>query len=114
MRADTGYIWTDVFGEDYRINSAAVKVAKRRCMDIQCAKDIRYGVEKISTHDGYILPAWSCMNLADLRLEAVKYDIDEGQFFPDIVIFCDMIADQGKIVIVATLDGNFQKRRFRG
>jgi thymidine kinase len=58
----------------------------------------------------------SCINLSTTQLEeAVKYDIigiDEGQFFPGIVSFCDTLANQGKIVIVAALDGTFQKEGF--
>lgn len=89
--------------------------AKQRCLVVQYAKDVRYGYEKISTHDGQILPALSCINLTDLQPEAAKYDvigIDEGQFFPDIVTFCNILADQGKILIVAALDGTFQKEGF--
>ena len=91
------------------------QIAKQRCMVIQYAPDTRYGSKQISTHDGHILPAWSCMKLADLQKTAVDHDIigiDEGQFFPDIATFCDMMADQGKIVIVAALDGTFRKEGF--
>ena len=38
--------------------------------------------------------------------------IDEGQFFPDIVSFADSMATAGKIVIVAALDGTFQRKVF--
>ena len=38
--------------------------------------------------------------------------IDEGQFFPDIVSFCERMANQGKIVIVAALDGTFLREGF--
>ncbi len=92
------------------------QLAKQRCLIINYAKDIRYGSDQISTHDGQVLPALSCINLSTTQLEeAVKYDIigiDEGQFFPDIVTFCDTLANQGKIVIVAALDGTFQKEGF--
>ena len=30
--------------------------------------------------------------------------------FPDVVSFCDQMADKGKIVIVAALDGTFQRQ----
>lgn len=36
--------------------------------------------------------------------------IDEGQFFPDIVSFCEDMANAGKLVIVAALDGTFQRK----
>ena len=38
--------------------------------------------------------------------------IDEGQFFPDLVEFCEAMANYGKIVIVAALDGTFQMKPF--
>ena len=38
--------------------------------------------------------------------------IDEGQFFPDIVKFCDEAANKGKIVVVAALDGTFERKPF--
>ena len=30
--------------------------------------------------------------------------------FPDVVSFCDKLAELGKVVIVAALDGTFQKK----
>jgi thymidine kinase len=38
--------------------------------------------------------------------------IDEGQFFPDIVEFCEEAANQGKTVMVAALDGTFERKAF--
>ena len=38
--------------------------------------------------------------------------IDEGQFFPDLADACDRWAAQGKSVIVAALDGTFQREPF--
>ena len=38
--------------------------------------------------------------------------IDEGQFFPDVVEFCDRAANLGKIVVVAALDGTFERKPF--
>ena len=38
--------------------------------------------------------------------------IDEGSFFPDIVEFCEEQANSGKVVIVASLDGTFQRKEF--
>lgn len=38
--------------------------------------------------------------------------IDEGQFFEDLVPVCELLANLGKIVIVACLDGTFQRRPF--
>ena len=38
--------------------------------------------------------------------------IDEGSFFPDIVPFCETQANLGRVVIVASLDGTFQRKEF--
>lgn len=38
--------------------------------------------------------------------------IDEGQFFEDIAEFCEDLANNGKIVIVAALDGTFERKAF--
>jgi len=46
---------------------------------------------------------------------AADYDvigIDEGQFFPDIVDWYEMMANCGKMVMVAALDGTFQRKPF--
>src|SRR5690349_15640390 len=46
---------------------------------------------------------------------ALSYDvvgIDEGQFFPDTTQFCELLAQRGKIVIVAALDGTFERKPF--
>ena len=74
--------------------------------------------------------------LAAMKKTAKKYGvigIDEGQFvsqvewlssaiadffpssscqFPDIVEFCEEMANDGKMVIVAALDGTFQRKPF--
>jgi thymidine kinase len=38
--------------------------------------------------------------------------VDEGQFFPDLVDFCESAANAGKVVIVSALDGTFQRKPF--
>ena len=46
---------------------------------------------------------------------ALKFNvvaIDEGQFFNEIAEVCDRLANEGKIVIVAALDGTFQRKPF--
>ena len=35
--------------------------------------------------------------------------IDEGQFFPDLAPFCDEMANEGKTVVVAALNGTFRR-----
>ena len=53
--------------------------------------------------------------LQEVEEKAQKFEvvaIDEGQFFPDIVEFCEAMANKGIIVIVAALDGTFQRKPF--
>jgi thymidine kinase len=38
--------------------------------------------------------------------------IDEGQFFPDLIEFTEALTAQGKTIIVAGLDGTFQRQPF--
>ncbi|XP_046854787.1 thymidine kinase, cytosolic-like isoform X2 [Xenia sp. Carnegie-2017] len=56
-----------------------------------------------------------CHQLFKVKGQAMKYNvigIDEGQFFPDIAEFCEELANKGKTVIVAALDGTFQRQAF--
>ena len=38
--------------------------------------------------------------------------IDEGQFFEDLLPFADELANEGKVVVIAALDGDFQRQPF--
>ena len=38
--------------------------------------------------------------------------IDEGQFFDDLINFCDKMANLGKLIIVAGLDGDYLREPF--
>ena len=76
----------------------------------------RYDKESIATHDNQTLKAVASSDtLNDINLNLDDYDvvgIDEGQFFPDIVGYCERVANLGKTVIVAALDGTFQRKGF--
>lgn len=81
-------------------------------------KENRYieDTEKVVTHDQFnYLEAISCKRLFEKQQEVVNYDvigIDEGQFFEDIIPFCEWVANLGKIVIVACLDSDFRREPF--
>ncbi|PHT30849.1 Thymidine kinase [Capsicum baccatum] len=88
---------------------------------IKSDKDTRYGLDSIVTHDGDRLPCWPLANLSSFKqrcgpeayskLEVIG--IDEAQFFEDLYDFCTEVADRdGKIVIVAGLDGDYLRRSF--
>eukprot|EP01027_Heterolobosea_sp_BB2_P011013 GEZU01016071.1.p1 GENE.GEZU01016071.1~~GEZU01016071.1.p1 ORF type:complete len:233 (-),score=50.43 GEZU01016071.1:284-895(-) len=90
-------------------------VAQKRVLFIKYIKDTRYSVENMSTHDHQTVLAKPCSLLsevADLIANVDVIGIDEGQFYADLVPFCESAANNGKVVIVAALDGTFQRLPF--
>ncbi|XP_003464926.2 thymidine kinase, cytosolic [Cavia porcellus] len=90
------------------------QIAQYKCLVIKYAKDTRYS-SSFSTHDRNTMEALPACLLRDTTQEALGVaviGIDEGQFFPDIVDFCEAMANSGKTVIVAALDGTFQRKAF--
>uniref|UniRef100_A0A8C5R0J2 Thymidine kinase n=1 Tax=Leptobrachium leishanense TaxID=445787 RepID=A0A8C5R0J2_9ANUR len=91
------------------------QVAQYKCIVIKYARDTRYSKEHLATHDRSTMSAVSACALRDVFTEALSccvIGIDEGQFFPDTVEFCENMANHGKTVIVAALDGTFQRKAF--
>ncbi|XP_067045316.1 thymidine kinase, cytosolic-like [Acropora muricata] len=91
------------------------QVANHSCIVIKYEKDNRYDAGGVATHDRQTLRASSCSVLEDIKEKAQDYSvigIDEGQFFPDIVQFSEEMAGLGKVIIVAALDGTFQREPF--
>jgi len=94
---------------------ARAELAHRRCVVMKYCKDNRYSQENVSTHDLEMRKAIPCNTLLPYLDECMTYDvigIDEGQFFPDVVEFSESLANIGKVVIVAGLDGTFQRKPF--
>jgi thymidine kinase len=90
-------------------------VAKRKCLVVKYKQDTRYSQESLATHDRQQWVAVPTDKLDELHDLANAYDvigIDEGQFFPDIVPFCEEMANRGKTIVVAALDGTFQRKPF--
>ena len=91
------------------------QVAKYDVLIVKYAKDVRYDEYGISTHDRQTLPAVAATSLTELTETAKTYDvigIDEGQFFPDVAWAEDM-ANIGKVVLIAALDGTYQRKPFQ-
>jgi len=92
------------------------QIANHKCLIVKYAKDDRYDKEGIATHDKQTLPATSVLRMADIKPSTINsytvIGIDEGQFFPDVVSFAEQMADKGKIIIIAALDGDFQRKGF--
>eukprot|EP00035_Acanthoeca_spectabilis_P035607 m.35526 g.35526 ORF g.35526 m.35526 type:complete len:295 (+) comp7451_c0_seq1:210-1094(+) len=70
----------------------------------------------LSTHDNVnVMQAHRVHRLRDAKTvleDADVIGIDEGQFFDDLVPFCDEAAEEGKVVIVSALDGTFLRTPF--
>ncbi|XP_059472251.1 thymidine kinase, cytosolic-like [Neocloeon triangulifer] len=91
------------------------QVANKKCLVFKYSGDTRYDNVSLSTHDQQKLPAISASNLLEHMDIAMMYDvvgIDEGQFFSGTVEFCEKLADCGKMVVVAALDGTYQRQGF--
>ncbi|KAJ3448941.1 thymidine kinase cytosolic [Anaeramoeba flamelloides] len=90
--------------------------ANKKCTVIKFARDIRYSVDKCCTHDKVMMDAVPCTGkLFEVEDKVKDHDvigIDEGQFFEDVVEFSEHMANLGKIVIVASLDGTFERKPF--
>ncbi len=95
--------------------------AKKTCLLVKHEMDARYQKAKLKTevitHDGYSMDAVACSDLVTIISLCVgpvaEYDvvaIDEGQFFPCLVKWCDYLANKGKIVIVSCLSGSFARK----
>ena len=91
------------------------EAAKYLCTVIKYESDTRYHNSDVATHDLQTHKAISTKNLADVKNQVIQSDvigIDEGQFYLDIVDFCDEMVNMGKIIIVAALDGDYKRRPF--
>lgn len=92
-------------------------IAKSRCLLIRYKRDTRYDLQDLSTHDGLKIPAVSTEELLKLNLNHADYDnifIDEIQFYPDKLQFCDDMANQGVNIYASGLSGDYQRKPFQG
>eukprot|EP00697_Spironema_sp_BW2_P011544 gnl/Spiro4/27264_TR13563_c0_g1_i1.p1 gnl/Spiro4/27264_TR13563_c0_g1~~gnl/Spiro4/27264_TR13563_c0_g1_i1.p1 ORF type:complete len:184 (+),score=39.21 gnl/Spiro4/27264_TR13563_c0_g1_i1:53-604(+) len=90
-------------------------VANRKCLVIKYKADTRYSEDALGTHDRQTWDAWPCSSLSEVEGHIAEFDvigIDEGQFFPDVVSFSEAAANSGKTVIIAALDGTYQRKPF--
>ncbi|KAL0268511.1 UNVERIFIED_CONTAM: hypothetical protein PYX00_010427 [Menopon gallinae] len=91
------------------------RLANFKCVILKYTKDSRYSEKDIATHDLQTLNALPCCSLKTYKSKANECEvvgIDEGQFFPDLIEFCEDLANMGKIVIVAALDGTYRRMAF--
>ncbi|EFJ41754.1 hypothetical protein VOLCADRAFT_84037 [Volvox carteri f. nagariensis] len=95
--------------------------AGQRVVVVKSAVDTRYSTDHVVTHTGERLPCISLSRLGSLReqLGTAEYDkvdvvaVDEAQFIDDLVESVLHTAERdGKVVIVAGLNGDFRRQRF--
>jgi thymidine kinase len=92
-------------------------IAKQKVQVFKPAIDVRYAVEKVTSHAGSNFDAIPVEKAADIRgrLEAdtTVVGIDEAQFFdPEIVQVAQELASHGIRVLVAGLDMDFRGEPF--
>jgi thymidine kinase len=91
------------------------KISKKRCLLIKAEKDKRYSENNVSSHDAEQMTAITVNDLFKIENTIFNYDvigIDEGQFFSNIKEFSEYCANNGKIVIISALDGDYLKKPF--
>jgi thymidine kinase len=91
-------------------------IAKQKVVVFKPVIDNRYEVEKIASHDGVMLEALPVGGPKPVFSGAQHADvvgIDEAQFFrQDIVDVAKMLASQGRRVVIAGLDLDYQGMPF--
>uniref|UniRef100_A0A183BXS0 Thymidine kinase n=1 Tax=Globodera pallida TaxID=36090 RepID=A0A183BXS0_GLOPA len=87
-------------------------LAGRKVAVVKYALDTRYDETHACTHDLRKMEAMRATEMAEAFDELRKFDvigIDEGQFFKDIVKYAQELANIGKTVIIAALNGDYRQ-----
>ena len=93
------------------------RIARQKVQVFKPAIDIRYAVEKVTSHAGPNFDAIPVEKAADIRQrldsDATVVAIDEAQFFDDEIIqIVEELAKKGIRVLVAGLDTDFRGEPF--
>ena len=93
------------------------RIARQNVQVFKPAIDVRYAVEKVTSHAGSEFEATSVSSAADIlplvRPDTTVVALDEAQFFePQVGQYCHALADHGLRVIVAGLDTDFRGEPF--
>src|SRR5512144_491673 len=93
------------------------QIARRKVQVFKPSIDIRYTVEKVTSHNGLDVEAIPISHAEEMlnhvRPDTAVVAIDEVQFFsPDVVDVCSRLADRGVRVIAAGLDLDFRGEPF--
>lgn len=92
-------------------------IAKQKVQVFKPAIDIRYAVEKVTSHAGSNYDATPVQNAAEIRskldADTTVVGIDEAQFMDaEVALVADELAERGIRVIVAGLDTDFRGETF--
>ena len=92
-------------------------IARQKVQVFKPAIDIRYAVEKVTSHAGSNFDAMPVEKASDIRnkldKDATVVAIDEAQFFdPEVVNVAQELASQGVRVLIAGLDTDFRGEPF--
>lgn len=93
------------------------KIAKQKVQVFKPAIDVRYAVEKVTSHAGANFEAMPVEKAADIRgkveADTTVVGIDEAQFFDaEILLVAEEFANRGIRVLVAGLDTDFRGEPF--
>jgi len=92
-------------------------IKRRKTIVVKFNLDNRYdnSQSNVVTHDQFTYPALKCGNLFEIKETLLKYEvigIDEGQFFPDLAIMCEELANRGKHIVISALNANYKRESF--
>ncbi len=93
------------------------KIAKQKVQVFKPAIDVRYAVEKVTSHTGANFDAIPIKNAKEIPskmdVDTTVIGIDEAQFFdPEVVEVARQLAEKGVRVLVAGLDMDFRGEPF--
>jgi thymidine kinase len=98
--------------EYYELSSINKKI-----LCINYSADNRYGSDGMYNHNGERIDCFKAEKLSDVHPKLIDENeiilINEGQFFPDLVEYCQSwCEDYGKNIIVCGLDGDYKRKPF--
>jgi thymidine kinase len=93
------------------------RIARQTVQVFKPAIDVRYAVEKVTSHAGGEFEATPVGCAADIlplvQAETTVVALDEAQFFePEVTRYCQSLAQRGIRVVVAGLDQDFRGEPF--
>lgn len=93
--------------------------SENRVIVLTHSDEIRYSIDKLSTHDQKKIDCFKCDTISSFineKADAIKECkvilIDEGQFFKDLLEILPLINQLHKHVYVFGLDGDFKRNKF--